>query len=72
MFTVKSKRQLFPLALSHRRNTSQNGLANQVKSRAQERRVINLSYAGLCIYRIIMGRRGFNSICTRARIIENN
>jgi len=44
-------------------------LANQVKRPGAKRRLIKLSYAGLCIYRITIGRRGFNSVYKRALIL---
>lgn len=34
-----------------------------------KRRLIILSYAGLCIYRITIGRRGSNSVLRRAPIL---
>ena len=44
------------------------GLAGEVKSRAQKRRVINLSCADLWIYRITICRRGCYSVSRRAPI----
>ena len=69
MFAVNGRVQSSPLARDCK-GLGSNNLTNQVKSRAHKRRVIILSCADLCIYRITMCRRGLNWSCDGHGLVD--